>query len=391
MTPQTQATTQLAQRIIQWKTLARTVGIITGALSLVLWIYRPQIFYPAYLTGFIYWIHFSLGALAILMLSHVTGGSWGVVIRRILEAMCLAFPILAVAFIPILVGMQTYFPWAIAANVANDAALQHKALYLNIPFFIGRAIFYFGVWALLAHRLRTLSLEEDRLNRDEDLENHSRKLQRLSAPGLIVFGLTVTFASVDWIMSLEPHWFSTAFGLLFMGGCGAGVFALSILLLGRMLKHRPFLMNIKADHLHDLGKFLLAFVMLWAYLAFSQFLIIWSGNLPEETPWYLHRQSHGWQWIALLLIGFHFLTPLMVLLSRKVKRQRQPLMFVASGLLIMRYLDLYWHIMPNFKTHGLYHVLSVIPLVAIGSWWAWKVMSQLQQAPLLPKNMKSAS
>src|SRR5437867_1559766 len=233
--------------------------------------------------------------------------------------------------------------------MAHDEVLQHKHLYLNTPFFIVRAAIYFAVWNALSYFLNAWSLEQDRTG-DPRV---ARRMQMLSAGGLVAYGLTITFASFDWLMSLEPHWFSTIYGVLIIGGQGLSAMAFliaAIVWLGR----RPPLQDVVVPaHLHDLGNLLLAFVMLWAYFSFSQYLIIWSGNLPEEIAWYLHRLQTGWRVVGVALVLFHFAVPFCLLLSRAVKRQGRMIVKVAVGILIVRLVDLFWLIAPEFHRTGI--------------------------------------
>jgi len=252
----------------------------------------------SYLVSFVFWTGIALGCLALVMLQHLTGGAWGIAIRRILEAGASVLPWMALLFLPIALGLPKLYLWAQPAAVAADPILRHKVPYLNVPFFLARTAVYFGIWSGWALLLRRLSLEQDRTG-DARL---SRKLQLLSGPGIVLYVLTMTFASVDWIMSLEPHWFSTIYGALLVAGQGLGAFAAAITGLLLLARVAPMREAATRKVLHDLGKLLLAFVMVWAYFSFSQFLIIWAGNLPEETPWYV-RRIHGVCWPRTSLPG----------------------------------------------------------------------------------------
>ena len=269
------------------------------------------------------WLGITLGCLAIVMIHHLSGGAWGLVIRRLLEAGTRTLPIMALAFLPIAFGVRVLYLWARPDAVASDAVLREKALYLNVPFFLVRAVLYFTIWGTVAYWLNRWSLEQDH-SPDPRL---ARKLQLLSAAGIVLYALTITFASIDWVMSLEPHWFSTIFGILFMGGQALSALSFAIAAAVLLALRPPFSDVLSRAHLHDLGKLLMAFVMLWAYFNFSQFLIIWSANLAEEAPWYVHRLGHGWQAIGLLLVVFHFALPFALLLSRGLKRN--PMLLAA--------------------------------------------------------------
>ncbi len=259
----------------------------------------PQ-FFRSYLVAYLFAIGFPLGCLSLLMLHHLVGGNWGFVIQRLLEAGARTLPLMALLFLPIAVGAHELYLWARPEAVAADPLLQQKSLYLNLPFFYGRAVFYFAVWIVLGHLLSKWSVEQDR----SGAADLTRRLQTLSGPGLVLYGLTVTFAMIDWAMSLEPHWYSTVYGLSFVVSNGLAALALAICVAAALVEQGPLARLAGADHFHDLGNLLLAFVMLWAYLGFSQFMIIWMENLKEEIPWYLHRTSGGWQVIALALVSF---------------------------------------------------------------------------------------
>jgi hypothetical protein len=284
-------------------------------------------------------------------------------------------------FIPIAIGMRHLYPWTNADLVAHDEALQHKHLYLNVPFFLVRAAVYFGVWNLLTYLLNAWSLEQDR-NPDPRL---ARRMQKLSAVGLLGYGLTITFASFDWLMSLEPHWFSTIYGVLIIGGQGLSAMALMIAVLVWLGRRPPLDRIVVPAHFHDLGNLMLAFVMLWAYFSFSQYLIIWAGNLPLEISWYQHRLQTGWRTVGVTLILFHFAVPFVVLLSRTVKRAPDLLIRVAIGILVLRLIDLFWLIAPEFHENGLVvHWLDVVLPLSMGALWLAAFVWQLRGRAILP-------
>jgi hypothetical protein len=358
---------------------ARVAGLAALGLALLGWLFDSAQFFRSYLTAYLFWCGISLGSLAILMLQHITGGAWGVVIRRTLESATRTLPLLALLFVPLLFGLPQLYEWADPAHVAHDPILQHKSVYLNVPFFLARAVLYFAVWLTLAYFLNRWSAEQDG---GADVE---RRLEYLSRGGLLLFTLTMTFASIDWVMSLEPHWYSTIYGILFIGGQVLSAFAFVIPVVARIAERPPFSSYITADQFHDLGKLLLAFVMLWSYFAFSQFLIIWSGNLPEETPWYLNRLGGGWQWIGIAQIVVHFALPFLVLLSRDLKRNGRLLAGVALGVLGMRFVDLFWLIQPAFSPGAFaLHWLDPVALVGVGGLWIAQLIGQLRARPVLP-------
>jgi hypothetical protein len=292
-------------------------------------------------------------------------------------------PVLALLAVPLLFGLSDLYLWARPDVVAGDEVLLHKSAYLNVPFFVIRTVVYFLIWAALGYFLSRWSLAQDR----SDDPAIGRRMEGLSGPGLILMGLTITFSSVDWVMSLEPHWFSTMYGFLFMVGDVLATLAFSICMVSIVAKRAPLSRIADASRFHDLGNLLLAFVMLWAYISFSQFLIIWSGNLKEEIPWYLHRTGPGWVVIALALIVLHFALPFILLLSRHTKRGVRALVSVAAFLLLMRFVDLYWLVVPNFHQHGLYlHWMDLAAPIGIGGIWMAVFLGLWSKVPLLPMN-----
>jgi len=325
----------------------------------------------------------TIGCMAFLMLQYLSGGAWGVVIRRLCEAAIRNFPILLLLFLPIAFGIPRLYIWSHADVVAQDAVLRHNHLYLNVPFFLVRAAFFFAGWILLSILLNKWSLEQDRQPGDR----LQLKLQLVSGPGLVFFGFSVTFMAIDWVMSIDPHWYSSMFGLLFIAGEGLSAMAFLITVLVLLSNKEPFSDLLTARHLHDLGKLLLTFVMVWAYFSFSQFLIIWAGNLPEEIPWYVERLRGGWQYIALVLVFGHFALPFALLLSRDLKRNFKLLSAICLFILCMRVVDIYWQVMPDASKSAL--ALSWIDFAAViglGGIWLGYFLLQLEKRPLMPIN-----
>ncbi|MGB7923714.1 MAG: hypothetical protein WCF57_10760 [Pyrinomonadaceae bacterium] len=370
--------------------LALVVGIICLLLLGVGFFLHPEQGFRSYLLGFVFWIGITLGCLAILMLQHMTGGAWGVVSRRVLEAGTRTLPLMALSFVPLIFGIHSLYHWADKAALQTDEIIRHKAKYLNVPFFLGRAGLYFVLWGIWIYFLNKWSQEQDR-TADSRL---TRRMAVFSGPGLIVFVLTVTFASIDWVMSLDPHWFSTIFGLLFVAGWALSCFAFVIAVLSLLMNRKPLAGVVGPSHFHDLGKLLLAFVMVWAYFNFSQYLIIWSGNIPEETRWYIYRTKGGWGLVGIALVLFHFALPFLLLLSRDLKRNARRLAIVAGVVLFMRLVDLFWLIAP--KPHGetpatsytQFHVswMDFAAPLGLGGIWLWFFIWQLTKRPLLPFN-----
>jgi hypothetical protein len=343
--------------------------------------FDPGQFFQSYLIGYLFWSGVALGCLGILMLQHLTGGGWGVVIRRLLESGTRTLPLVAIMFVPILFGMRSLYVWARPEVVAGDALLQHKQPYLNVDFFAVRSVIYFAIWMFLAWVLNRWSRRQDETG-DPSLQD---RFQRFSGIGLVVFVLTMTFASVDWVMSLEPHWFSTIYGALFIAGHVLAAFSLAIACVVMLSDTKPLSEVIKPEQFHDLGKLLFAFVLVWAYFAFSQYLIIWSGNLPEEIPWYLRRLQGGWQWVILAVVILHFVLPFLLLLSRNLKQDSRRLRRVALLVVAMRLVDVYWMTEPAFGESGFSpHWMDVAAPVGLGGIWVGAFLWNLKRRPLLP-------
>jgi hypothetical protein len=288
--------------------------------------------------------------------------------------------LLALLFIPILLGLESLYPWANAEEVAHSPLLQHKAGYLNVPFFVGRVVFYFVIWIGLAFLLNRWSRQQDETG-DVGFKN---KMSRLGPPGMILYVLTATFAAWDWMMSLEPEWFSSIYGVLFISGQALVAIAFSIVMLSLLRQFKPLSERASVDIFNDLGNFLLGFVAFWAYIAYSQYLIIWSANLPEEIVWYMARTEGGWQYVALGLVAFHFALPFAVLLARSVKRRVQFLAGISVLIILMRFVDLFWLTMPALRSSLTIHWLDIVTPLALGGLWVAFFAWQLKQKALLP-------
>jgi hypothetical protein len=358
----------------------------------------------SYLVGFFFVTGVSVGSLAWLCLGHMTGGAWAVTSRRLFEAAARCVPLCALLFIPVVVSLFVHdhgeghaaghavsvYEWSDQAVVAGDEALRHKSTYLSAWFFILRAFVYFAIWFGLALILSRGSAAQDR-TADPRIR---RRLQDISGPGILLFGLTVTFAAIDWGMSLEPHWFSTIYGLIIMAGWGLSALAFMIAVATYLSGREPMARAYQPLHFHDWGKLLLALVMLYAYFAFSQFLITWAGNLPEEIPFYLRRLRGGWQLVGLSIILFHFMLPFVLLLSRGRKRAPRSLRSVALLMIFMRVVDLVFFFAPSVHQGGEpdWHTSdlarSFLPMFAmaigLGGIWLWFYFGQLASRPLLP-------
>ncbi|CAN5569624.1 hypothetical protein BH09PLA1_BH09PLA1_04740 [soil metagenome] len=359
------------------------IAALAGTVLMLVWLtFSREQFFRGYLVAWMFVLGISLGSLAIVMLSHLVGGEWSWLVRRLGEAAACNLIATAVLFIPILFGLPYLFPWADPHQVALTPILQHKALYLNKTWFLIRAIIYFAIWISLALSLRRLSRQHDRTADNMPLA----RAQRISAAGLVLIVITMTLASVDWILSRDPHWFSTVIGLLVVVGQAASGMAFLVFMLMRIAGRDPIVPVLERKHMIDLGNLLLTLVILWAYLSFAQFLIIWMGNTKEDINFYVERGmgvvSNGWKWLALLLIVFHFFVPFFILLSRDSKMRERVLLTIAALLLAMRWLDLVWMITPT--GHRNFTGVELCATLAIGGIWLMTFIGQLEGIPLLP-------
>ncbi|MGB0036627.1 MAG: hypothetical protein WBP79_14245 [Candidatus Acidiferrales bacterium] len=349
-------------------------GGIGLALCVVFGPRNADQFFRSYLFAYIFWLAIPLGCTSILMLHHLTGGWWGYPIRRLLEAGTRTFSLMAILFIPVWLGMSSIYPWMHGTD---------KAWFLNPGFFTLRAVIYFAIWLSLSFFLNKWSSDQDR-TADPRLAD---RLEAMSAPGLILWGLAVTFSAIDWVMSLEPNWFSTMYGMIFMMVETLTAMAFVILVLRKLSGHEPIKEAVTPSQFNDLGNLMLAFVMLWAYLSFSQFLIIWAGNIKGEIPWYMSRAFGKWGTIAAVLIVLHFALPFLLLLQRGVKRRLRVLSTVAGMLILLSIVDVFWLVVPAFERAGpRVHPMDIFALIGIGGIWVGTFAWQLKKWPLLPQH-----
>ncbi len=375
------ALTSKLKKLQQYALIVGAVGLV---LAIIIGFFKPAgQFFQSYLFAYIFWIQVSIGGMIVLMIHHVAGGTWSALLKRILEASMLVLPLMALLLLPvILFGMQALYPWA-RPEAAGDPVLQQKAPYLNVPFFTIRAIVYFAAWIAMAYFLRKWSLQRDKDANPGLLQ----KMQKLSAIGILITGITITFASIDWMMSLEPHWYSTIYGMRFGISAFVSGISFAIIVALWLKKFTPFSEVITEKSLNDWGSFMLAGVMLWAYIAFSQYLIIWSGNLKEEIPWYIKRTEGGWEWIGLALIFIHFVLPFAFLLTRKARRSPELLMKVTVMVFVMRIIDIFWRIMPAFyPKHFHICITDIVAWLGIGGIWLALFIRHFLSKPLLPLN-----
>jgi hypothetical protein len=355
----------------RWQRTALIVGV-AGIIGCVIGAFlQLDTFLRGYLIAYMFWTGLSLGCLGLLMVQYLSGGLWGLVIRRFLEAGAKVIPLMGVLFLPVVFLRGHLYTW-----VAEPIARNHW--YLNSTGWIARYLLYFVIWFVLMNALTTWSKRLDR-----PWEVYPR-FEALSGIGCVLLSLTVSFAAVDWVMSLDPHWGSTIYGLIFLIGQGLSALCFSIIMLTIATRHEPYADIVKPMQFHDIGKLTLAFVMLFAYFSFSQWLIIWSGNLPEEISWYLQRIRGYWGYIILAVVLFHFALPFCMLLSRDLKRAGRRLVPLALLLMFMRLVDIYWYVIPNFKQVAYFSIWYVIAPIGIGGLWLAYFFYNLRQQPLLP-------
>ena len=359
------------------------VGTLAGLASAAGLVANPARFYQSYLVAFADVLGVALGSLAILLLHHMSGGAWGLVIRRIHEASSRTLPLVALFAVPLHFGFRYLYPWADPARVAADEILRHRANYMNPTGVAVRLAICLLLWSLFARVLSRMSARQD----ESPSPGLERRMQLVAAPGLALYCLLVTVVSIDLLMSLDPHWYSAIYGVYVVGGQALAGLSFTLVVCLTLARKGPMQGVLQPRHVHDLGKLLLAFTMLWAYFALSQFLIIWSGNLPEEIGFFRDRLSGGWGAVSLALALLHFAVPFVFLLSRNFKRDLGKLVFIAGLLLFMRWVDLYWLVSPAFHPGKLSpHWLDLTTSVALFGLWLRAFAGQLAVRPLLPAN-----
>ncbi|MGA7616909.1 MAG: hypothetical protein WBX15_17195 [Thermoanaerobaculia bacterium] len=364
---------------VRFQRRAALFGAIALAASIVWGFFRPDQFFQAWLVGYIYWLGISLGSLSLLMVYYLTGGMWGYVPRRPLEAAANTLPLMVVYCIPVMIGMHYLYPWS-RPGALLDPDIKHQYPYLNIPFFVIRAIFYFAIWILLAWWYRRKSALQDE-TADESIQ---MRLFQVSGPALVVYCVLTTFAGWDWIMSIAPKWHSTIFGMVVIVNQGLSAMAFAVAITFWLWKRPEIRRYANAEVFHDMGNMLLMFIMFWAYVVFSQFLIIWSGNLKSEIAWYLPRYKTNWIGIGLFIVLFYFFIPFLFLLFRWVKSGRGFIIGIAGALLFVRLIDVIWTIEPNFHPTGLsISWMDILVPVGMGAFWMVWFLWELKKLPLL--------
>lgn len=364
----------------KWAWIAGGVGM---GLCIVGAILNWQQFIPSYLFAVLFWTGLALGCFPVLMIHHLTGGRWGFVIRRFLETALMTFPLLFVLFLPLLFGLEVLYPWARPSVLEANEILAQKSVYLNPMAFGVRVVVFFLIWIGLAYLLNRWSLQQD----GKTDPAPTRRLRALSGPGLIIYGMTVSFASIDWVMSLETNWYSTIFPVLVAMGQMLVALAFGIIVLVFLRRGPVFASVVTKTHFHHLGNLLLSFVMMWSYLAFSQILIIYAGNLPHHTSWYIHRIAGGWVWVLAAIALFQFGIPFLLLLSRDLKENWRPLGITAGALVGAHVVNIFWQTTPSFHPTGFFlHWLDFAAFIGVGGIWSAVYLRILQGRRWLPKN-----
>jgi hypothetical protein len=361
--------------------IGAAVALLGAVVCAILGVGNPKQFFFSWLVSFLFFLSLALGGLFFVLIQYAAQGGWGIVLRRIGETIFVTLPVMAALFVPLLLGLDDLFEWAHHGVTEHDALLRWKAPYLNVPFFLIRAVLYFGCWSAIA-------LLYYRGSRGQDATGDpgvTARLRRLAGPAIIVLAITQTFASIDWIMSLTPHWYSTMFGVYFFAGSFVGFIALLSVVVVAMRGVGLLDTVISAEHLHDVGKLLFAFTAFWAYIAFSQFFLMWYANLPEETIWYKARLEGSWKAVSILLMAGHFGVPFFYLMGRAVKRRGSTLAVGGAWLLVMHFVDLYWQIMPTLHPEGVRpSILDVAAFVAVGGCFVAAASWFMRRQALVP-------
>jgi len=383
----TTATGKMAQSDLMAPPVVQTIqtqslfiGLVGAVASVAGAFLAPESFYSAYLSGYMFWLGLSLGCMAILMLHHLVGGAWSIVIRRILESGMMTLPLMFVLFIPILLNLPKLYFWA-RPGLTDPKVVRLHDSYLNFNGILIRYIVYFAIWIGMAYFLNRWSTEQDTVAGQSTL-----RFRALSSIGLVIYSLSISFAVIDWVMSLQAPWISTIYGLIFIAGEALSAFCFCVVIETILGKRKPMSEFLTDTEVHDHGKFMLTFVMVWTYFNFSQWLIIWAGNLPEEIPWFVRRMNNGWGEVGLFLVVFQFAVPFALLLSRQLKRKAHTLVRLASWIILMRMIDIFWHVEP--ASHSAFHVswLHFTILAGIGGLWMAYFSYNLRSRPLLPVN-----
>lgn len=374
----------------------RTIALGAGGIAAIIWAigayFNLEQGLRSWLLAFIFWGGITFGSIGLLMLQYLTGGAWGVVIRRILEASSrVLFPVVILAFVPLLVGVTNLYEWTHLPP--TDHVIEHRGWYMTAWGWGLRSVGYFIVFFAIMYVLNKWGGEQDKTTNYEDAERFLGRPTAFSGPTMVIFVLVVTLAAVDWVMTLDPHWFSTMWGLLFAIGWSLSCLCFTVTVLAYLSDKAPMNRVVGRRHFHDLGKLMLAMVMVWAYFNFSQFLIIWSGNIPEETGWYITRMQAGWGTVGIILVVLHFALPFLLLLRQDLKKKVKAISALAVFILVLRVVDGFYLIspMPRIATHGeslplslSFSWMDIVAPIALGGFWLWFFFGQLAKRPLVP-------
>jgi len=361
--------------------IATIVGVLGLIASFVYYTQDHHRFFYSYLTSFVFFLSLSLGGMFFVIIQHLTRAGWSVVVRRLAEHLMKNVGLLAILFVPVLFGLHDLYHWTHAEEVLKDYLLQVKAPYLNIPFFVARVVLFFGIWIWVARKFFNLSVAQDSSG-DHSL---TLKMQKASTYGILLFGLSLTFSMVDWVMSITPHWYSTMFGVYFFAGSAMAALA-AISLLALILRRAGFLQDIiRTDHYHDLGKLLYGFIVFWAYVAFSQYFLIWYANIPEGTSWYGLHFAGSWNTVAQVLVLGHFALPFIGFMSKHMRRNLKVQAVVVVWMLAMQFVDIYWVIMPNIDKSGFHASWGDIAcFLGIGGLFVAVLFARMRTVSLVP-------
>ena len=373
----------------------RTIALGVGGIALIIWAagtyFNVEQGLRSWLLGFIFWGGITIGGIGITMLQYLTGGAWGVVIRRIVEAASRVLPLVFLMWLPLAIGVNYLYEWTHLP--ADDITVIHRGAYQTALWWIIRGVIYFAFFGVMVYLLNDWSARQDKSANHEEAAKWLGRATAFSGPTMVIYVLVISFATVDWVMSLDPHWFSTIWGLLFVVGWALSTFCFAILMFSLLSGYAPMNHILGKRHFHDIGKLILALVMVWAYFNFSQLLIIYSGNIPEETTWYLDRMSPGWFWVGIILVVFHFAFPFLFLLRQDWKKNLRTLGAIALFVLVMRLVDMFFLISPNprIATHGeslplslSFSWMDIVAPIAVGGIWLWYFFGQLMSRPLVP-------
>jgi hypothetical protein len=372
---------RLGPRAIRVEQISGVIGALGLLLCCAGFFANRAEFFQSYLFAFIYWGGFTIGGLGVLLMNHVVGGTWGVTTRRLLGAAVRTLPLLILLFIPLVIGIRDIYPWAQPETVKHNDFLLHKQGYLNLPFFLLRTAIYFAIWIFWGFRVYKMADLQDETG-DVTLRE---RMRRFSAPGLLIFTLSASFAYIDWILSADAQYYSTIYGAMILIGDVLQAFALIIIVLVLAAGKDRFGGRVNPKVLHDLGNMMFAFTIFWTYLTASQLIITWPANLPQEIEWYLVRVRGGWKALAVIVAFSMFAIPFLALLSQARKRNPIRLMRVAVWILCARAVDIFWIVAPTYRTHGFaLYWTDFAAFLGVGGIWTYVYLGQLRRRPLLP-------